>query len=175
MAAARKKAAEATPTRTRAKRRGPKPTDWTPTFLAKFEELFTVTAACEAAGIERSTAYRRRHSDEDFALAWADIEEKTTEMMEQEAIRRATDGINEPIFHKGEIVATVRRPSDRLLIFMLGARNPEKYRERMDIRHSGRVERPPVSGGGLDLSKLGKDEIDMLERLHEKAAKTEED
>ncbi len=56
-----------------------------------------------------------------------------TDRMEDEARRRAVDGVEESVFYQGEQVSTVRRYSDTLLIFMLKARRPETYRERSDI------------------------------------------
>lgn len=101
--------------------------DWKDTFLKSLVLYGTVTAACKTAGVSRQTAYRHRQSDEDFALAWADAEEQSTEELEREAINRAING------------------SDTLMIFLLKARRPEKYRENVKIEHSGTV-RQDLSG-----------------------------
>lgn len=88
-----------------------KKSDWKRHFLAAYAQAGMVTEACKVAGVGRSTAYRERQADEDFALAWADVEERSTEELEAEATRRAKDG------------------SDVLLIFMLKSRRPEIYRD----------------------------------------------
>jgi hypothetical protein len=106
-------------------------------FLASLADGHTVTAACHAAGIGRSTAYEHRHRDEAFALAWHDAYEAGTDRFEQEARRRAIDGTLRPVFYKGEEVGSVREFSDRLLELELKARRPEKYRERYEVQHSG--------------------------------------
>jgi len=130
-------------------------------WLQAFRDLGMVSKACEAIGISRQTAYVERQRNEDFAIAWADVEEETTEEMEREAYRRAVEGVEEPMVSAGVHVTSVRKYSDRLLEFMLKARRPEKYRDRVDVKHSGTVERRVK----VDLSKLSDEEIEALEQL----------
>ena len=78
-----------------------------------------VAEACKAAGIGRRTAYDERQRDEQFALAWADVLEEATEELEQVAVRRAREG------------------SDTLLIFLLKAHRPAKFRETIRQEHTG--------------------------------------
>lgn len=114
------------------KKAGAKPKqrrNWKPLWLKAFAQSGMVVEACKAAKVARSTVYDARQTDEAFATAWDDIEAATTDAMEREAFRRGVEGVEEPVFHKGEEVAAVRRYSDTLLIFMLKARKPEKYRE----------------------------------------------
>lgn len=99
----------------------PKKGDWKPAFLDAFAQSGMVSEACRSVGIDRSTAYKTRQRDEAFALAWADVEERSTEELEREAKRRAVDG------------------SDTLMIFLLKARRPEKYRENVKIEHAGSI------------------------------------
>jgi hypothetical protein len=102
---------QSTPTRARKpRRRG----DWRPAFLAAFEQTGVVAYACEQAGIDRSTAYKERQRNEDFAVAWADAEERGVELLEAEARRRAAIGVDRPVFYKGEVVETVKEYSDQL-------------------------------------------------------------
>lgn len=107
--------------------------DWQRRFLEAFAETGMVSQACRIAGINRSTAYRARQRNESFALAWADVEERTTEELEQVARQRAVDG------------------SDTLMIFLLKARRPETYRENVKIEHSGQIRN--------DLSSLSTEEL----------------
>lgn len=109
--------------------------DW----LTAFEKTGTVTHACREADVPRRTVYDWRHKHEDFALAWADIEEATTEAMEREAFRRAVEGVVEPLYQGGKHMTDVRKYSDTLLIFMLKSRRPEKYRDNVKIEHTGTV------------------------------------
>lgn len=113
--------------------------DWRPKFLAAFRDTGLVTEACEVAKVGRSTVYQERQRNEDFALAWADIELETTEAMEREAFRRGVEGVEKPMVSAGKLVTTVREYSDTLLIFMLKARKPEMYRDNVHVQHSGTV------------------------------------
>ena len=117
---------------------------WRKGFLAALELTGNVTAAATAAGIERTTAYKARYRSEEtesrvFAKAWDEALEHATDLMEIEARRRALDGVEEPVYYKGEIVGGVRKYSDLLLIFMLKAHRPEKYRENLRVEHAGSV------------------------------------
>jgi hypothetical protein len=139
------------PDNPRATRAPKKRRDWKPAWLAAFEELGTVTAACAAVGIGRRTVYDARQADEGFALAWHDLEEATTERMEAEAYRRAVRGVTRDVRHQGVVVGEEQHYSDTLLIFMLKARKPEMYRENVKVEHAGKLEH--------DLSAMSDDEL----------------
>lgn len=138
--------------------------DWKPDFLLAFEETGLVKEACEVAKVGRSTVYEARQQDEAFALAWHDIEEETTERMEREAFRRGVEGVEKPVFQGGKEVGRIKDYSDTLLIFMLKARRPEKYRERYEV--SGKV----AHHHKHDLSNLTDKELEQWEALQRKAA-----
>lgn len=120
----------------------PKKGEWKGDFLKAFDREGLVSLAAKAVGIDRSTAYRARQADEDFALAWADIEEETTERMEREAWRRAVRGVRQPVYQGGKRVGAIRKYSDTLLIFMLKARKPEVYREQLKVVRDDPTRRP---------------------------------
>jgi hypothetical protein len=113
--------------------------EWKAAFLTALGEHGMVTLACQTIGIGRSTAYEARQSDEQFALAWADVEELTTEKMEREAYRRAVEGVQRDVLFQGDKVGEERHYSDTLLIFMLKSRRPDRYRDNVKIEHSGTV------------------------------------
>lgn len=110
-------------------------------FLEHFAVYGNVTAAAKAAGIERNTVYVWQERDDEFVAAFREAEIKATETLEAEARRRAVDGVvtETPIYVKGEHVDTIveTKYSDTLLIFLLKARAPEKYRERFDVTTQG--------------------------------------
>jgi len=109
-------------------------------FIAELALGGTVSAACQAAGIGRRTAYDLRQRDEGFALEWADAIEAGTDVLEQEAFRRAVQGTERTIYGKdGEVRGVECTYSDRLLELLLKARRPHVYRERVDVRHSGQI------------------------------------
>ena len=134
--------------------------DWKPTFLAALRELPVIAHACKAVGIERSTAYRAREADPEFAQAWDEALEEGIDRAEQEAFRRAVVGYEEPVVHQGRlsylyeryvdddgkeqyrpaldangqpVPLTVRKHSDALLALILKGRRKKIYAERTEL------------------------------------------
>lgn len=106
---------------------------WTAPFIQKLAEGATVTDAAKAAGIHRSRAYQYRDEDPEFDAAWEEVYEHSTEKLEAEAFRRAVKGVQKPVFQNGQRVGSIRQFSDTLLIFLLKARKPDTYRERISV------------------------------------------
>lgn len=104
-------------------------------------ENFTITgmvkSAADAAGVHRMTLVRWRKTNPDFALAWEEAREGVVDLLEDEAFRRAVNGIDEPTFYRGEVVGSVKRYSDTLLGVLLRANAPEKYRENTKLELTG--------------------------------------
>jgi hypothetical protein len=98
-------------------------------FLDALSETANVTAACERVGISRRAIYEWREEDPDFVAAWERALNLGTDALEDEAVRRGREGTVKPVFYKGEECGGVREYSDTLLIFMLKARRPEKFRD----------------------------------------------
>lgn len=114
--------------------------NWRPRFLAALEETKLVTEACKVAGVGRSTVYDARREDPVFAAQWEELEASLIERMEAEAYRRAVDGVTKPLVSAGKYVTDVQEFSDGLLMFLLRARRPHIYRERVDVKHTGGVD-----------------------------------
>jgi hypothetical protein len=56
--------------------------------------------------VPRSTLYLRRRPDESFADAMADALETGTDLLENEALRRAKEGVDEPVSMRARSAAT---------------------------------------------------------------------
>lgn len=108
-------------------------------FLSCLSTGASIAAAARAAGVGRATVYRWAKDDEAFADQWRDAYETGTDALEDEARRRAVDGVDKPIHYKGARVDTIREYSDMLLAMQLNARRPEKYRTNHKIEHTGGV------------------------------------
>jgi len=106
-------------------------------YLAALSETGHKGRASELAGIDRTTPYTRQWlEDTEFQECVARAETMAADLMEEEARRRAIDGVDEPVgWYRGRAGGTVRRYSDTLLIFLLKGARPDKYRERFE--HSG--------------------------------------
>lgn len=128
-------------------------------FLAALRTSGNVTIAAEAAGYARRSVYEWRDADPDFSAAWDDALGEAADRLEIEARRRAHDGIDEPVVSGGKLVMVdepvinpetgeamtvrvpllVRKYSDTLLIFLMKGANPEKYRDRQQVEHTGQI------------------------------------
>ena len=103
-------------------------------FLEALANTGSVTAA--VANTSRTRVYELRKADAAFASAWQEAEEMATDRLEDEARRRAVEGIAEPLVSAGKLVRDddgkpilVRRYSDNLLLALLKAHRPPR-RER---------------------------------------------
>lgn len=94
--------------------------EWRPIFLLTLRENGNVRAACEQAGISRKTAYQHREASKEFMAQWDEALEDAIDTLEEEARKRATNN------------------SDTLLIFLLKAHRPDKYRETTRQEHTGK-------------------------------------
>ncbi|RPH76060.1 hypothetical protein EHM76_00005 [bacterium] len=102
-------------------------------FIDTYASCGNVTYAAKRAGIPRNSIYAWQEHDEVFAAAFREADLKATEVLEREAWRRANEGFAEPVYQHGKLVGTVQRYSDNLLMFLLRARAPERYRDRVDV------------------------------------------
>ena len=93
-------------------------------FLAGLERGLSVTGAAAAANLPRGALYRWREDDPDFAAAWRMAALAGADLLEDEALRRAMEGVEKPVFYRGQQVGTVRVYNDRLLMWLLQRRQP---------------------------------------------------
>ena len=104
-------------------------------FLAEYGKLGNITKAAEEVEMDRGTHYVWLEADDQYAKDFAAAQSRYIEKLEAEADRRATEGVEEPVFHQGTVCGHKKRYSDTLLIFRLKGLAPERYRERTDIKH----------------------------------------
>ena len=102
-------------------------------FLDELAETGNVTKASELSGVARRTIYDWRAANEDFRARWETALDLGCDALEDEATRRAHDGVEEPVYYQGEVVGQVQRYSDTLLMFLLKGRRPEKFKDRTEL------------------------------------------
>jgi len=100
-------------------------------MVAALAQTGNVCAASRCANVHRQRHYEWMKKDEVYWTAVADAMREAGELLEAEAWRRAMVGDLVPVYQRGEKMGTVRKYSDPLLIFLLKAAKPEKYRERV--------------------------------------------
>jgi hypothetical protein len=125
------------------------------TFLEALQNTANVSASCQIAGLPRSCVYDWRAADPEFAADWAAAIELGCDALEDEAVRRGCEGYLKPVFHRGKEVGAIREYSDTLLIFMLKARRPAKFRDNYVAPQNGGNDKTIVITGGLPESEAG--------------------
>ena len=138
--------------------------DWKPAFIEMLRATGNVTRAAKHAGRSRNQAYHVRRHSEDFTAQWDEALEEGTDLLEAEARRRAVTGIDKPVFYKGEVVGSITKYSDKLLMFLLKAHRPQKFRD------GGKVKQTGATDVGVDRDR----EKAILEKLDRMAALDDE-
>lgn len=71
-------------------------------FCAALAETCNVGKACAAVGVSRYTAYKWRKGMPDFEAAWDEAMKAGLLALEDEAHRRAFEGVDKPLTHQGQ-------------------------------------------------------------------------
>lgn len=106
-------------------------------FLTAFCELGNISKAAKKAKVGRQTVYDWLENDADFKKKYKKARKIAAGVLEDEAHRRAVEGCNKPVWYKGQKVGTVKEYSDTLLVQLLKANLPKKYRERVQSQLTG--------------------------------------
>ncbi|MGQ2975599.1 MAG: hypothetical protein ACT6QT_07905 [Sphingopyxis sp.] len=109
---------------------------WSPdkqrAFIEALADSGSVATAAQCVGMSESSAYRLRRAPgaEAFDRAWSAAIEAASKKLLDAAFERALVGTDEPIFDRdGNRVGRRLRQSDRLLMFLLRAYGPDRFRE----------------------------------------------
>lgn len=126
-------------------------------FLVAYRQTGSVTRAAELVDVSRSLHYEWLKNDA-YAQAFNDAQREVAQMLEDEVMRRAVQGIEEPVIYQGELCyqqtynpktketrrsnkpLTVTKYSNSLLTFLTKAFNPSKYRDRQQVEVTGSLE-----------------------------------
>lgn len=103
-------------------------------FIEALADTACVEEACRRVGMSDSSAYklRNRPCGAPFRRAWDAAIDCASHRLEQAVLSRALNGVPRPIFHKGEQVGEWRYFDERLAMFLLRARRPERYGKWLD-------------------------------------------
>lgn len=168
-------------------------------FLAAFIATASVTKAAKAARIDRALHYRWLDEDPDYPAKFKTAAEQAADVLESEAVRRAHEGVDEPLVYQGRFTykqrplknsdgdpvlgvdgkprmedygkpLAVRKYSDGLLQFLLKGFRPDKYRERVSAELAGPGGGPIPIEGNPALKTLSDDELAAAIALARKLA-----
>ncbi len=107
-------------------------------FLAAFRVSASITEAAKATGCDRSAHYEWKRADRTYPERFEAARIEAAEALEDEAVRRAREGVLEPIFYQGVGCGAKRVYSDGLLQFLLRGALPEKYRQTGSMEITGK-------------------------------------
>ena len=143
-------------------------------FLAAYIRTASITKAARAAQVERQLHYRWLADDPEYPKQFEGAQREAAQILEDEAIRRAHEGVLEPLVYKGRFQyrqrpkkdadghpikigdrvvyedygspLAIRKYSDGLLQMLLRGFMPQKYRENTSVELSG------PGGGAIPVS-----------------------
>lgn len=98
-------------------------------FIEALAETACIEEACRRVGVTRQSAYRlrRRECANGFRAAWDSALDHALHRLEEAALDRALNGVPRPIFYKGEQVGEWRDYDERLTMFLLRSRRPQRF------------------------------------------------
>lgn len=109
-------------------------------FLAALAYNANVTEACELVGVSTTCAYQHKAEDSQFGDDWNTALKAAVDRLESVAWERATEGVAKPVYQQGQMVGHIQQYSDTLLIFLMKGHNPDRYKDRAQVEHMGKVE-----------------------------------
>jgi hypothetical protein len=107
-------------------------------FLAAYSKTGNISVAAKSASVGRRS-HRDWMASELYSTAFAEADEDAIELLEGEALRRAVQGTERTVYYQGRECGRMREYSDNLLMFLLKGRKPEKYRDNVQVQHTGEI------------------------------------
>jgi hypothetical protein len=149
-------------------------------FLKAYADCCSVRRACQTAGVARSTVYNWQETDKAFAQQFAEATEDSNDLIDDEIVRRAVHGYEEPVVSNGKLIygedgrpLTVTKYSDTLMQMLAKSRMP-KYRDKQqvdaNINHSGSIDSKTIA---FDPKSLTDDELKAMKDVLLRAAQRE--
>ena len=101
---------------------------WEEPFLVALETSGVISHAAKSVGVGRRTVYDHLKTDAAFRGRCADALETAADNFEMEAMRRAMEGEQQPLYYKGKVVGHITRKNDAMLMYVL--RNMRQWQHR---------------------------------------------
>lgn len=173
------------------------------TVLLALGKCGSIKKACEIAGIERKTFYRWVDTNKAFREAVDEANKEANDTIDDEIVRRAIEGIEEPLVSMGRVVydeelvldkdgepeldkggnpktkrgarIIQKKYSDGLLLALAKSRM-KKYRDREDLDLLDQISRQ-VAGGTIpiDTKDMTNEEIATLKKIALEVKKRQEE
>ncbi|WP_420605452.1 hypothetical protein [Novosphingopyxis sp.] len=130
-------------------------------FLEELRATASITDACQAVGMARSSAYKlyARADSGHIRKAWDEALRAATNVLVTTAFDRAVNGVCEQVWHNGRMVGFRERFDNRHLQFMLRARDPLNWAPLGDLqgwaRHRVLPEAPTPADRAMEDMRSG--------------------
>lgn len=99
-------------------------------FLTALSDKGNVSLSCLKSHLSLSAVQKCKEKWAWFYEAWHDAMQFAVDSIEEEAIRRARDGVERNIYFKGDVVGTEQVYSDSLMAKLLEAKKPAEYNKQ---------------------------------------------
>lgn len=103
------------------------------TYITHLQTCGLEAKSARAAGVSLRKVKRQYDTDPGFHELAMDALEEFADEIEQEAHRRAIEGVEEPVYHQGSVVGFVTKYSDTLLAKLLTGRRPEIFGNKTEV------------------------------------------
>lgn len=98
-----------------------------------------MSVAARWARLNRNTHYWWLRDDPTYPERFKQAEAKAARTLEDEAVRRAREGLRKAVYYKGKVVGYETEYSDTLLAQLLKATNPAKFRDNSTVALTGNL------------------------------------
>lgn len=102
-------------------------------FLAAYRLHGDVSAAAEAAKIDRSTHYKWLQTSPAYKRAFERCREELGDALEAACLKRAREGVLEPVFYQGIKCGAVRRFPEGTAMTLLRGLKPKVYGSKVEM------------------------------------------
>ncbi len=106
---------------------------WKREYILAYASLGNRSRAAQQVRVSTVTTWHWMNEDSDFKAAMERADEVVANLHEDELLRRASEGVLQPVFNNGIQVGMIRRFDTAALIVALKVMKPERYRERFDV------------------------------------------
>lgn len=107
--------------------------EWADLFLHHLAQHGLRGKAARAAGTTSTKVREVMENCIEFETAVKDAEDEAADILEQEARRRAVEGVEEDVYYQGDVVGQKTNYSDTLLATLLKARRAEVFGDKKQI------------------------------------------
>lgn len=108
-------------------------------FLNAYILCGRISEAARKSKINYTTHHYWMHNDEAYQEAFQRARDMAGDIVEDEAMRRAVDGWEEPVFYQGQQVGVIVRYDGVLLAKLLAGFKPGVYHTKVDITTAGKA------------------------------------